>query len=48
MHMQRKGQIRWWKKGDIRGQARFVNRLFGWPRDAFDSPSQYRKLLINP
>ena len=28
MHMLRKGQIRWVKKGDIIGQVRFVNRLF--------------------
>ncbi len=29
MHMIRKGQIRWLKKGDIAGQVRFVNRAFG-------------------
>ena len=29
MHMIRKGQIRWLQKGDIAGQLRFVNRVFG-------------------
>jgi transposase, IS6 family len=29
MHMIRKGQIRWIKKGDIAGQVRFVNPVFG-------------------
>jgi transposase, IS6 family len=29
MHMIRKGQIRWLAKGDILGQVRFVDRLFG-------------------
>ena len=29
MHMIRKGQIRWLKKGDIAGQVHFVNRAFG-------------------
>jgi hypothetical protein len=29
MHMIRKGQIRWLKKGDIVGQVHFVNRAFG-------------------
>jgi transposase-like protein len=29
MHMIRKGQIRWIKKGDIAGQVRFINRVFG-------------------
>jgi transposase, IS6 family len=29
MHMIRKGQIRWLKKGDSAGQVRFVNRAFG-------------------
>ena len=29
MHMLRKGQIRWLRKGDILGQVRFVNRCFG-------------------
>ena len=29
MHMIRKGQIRWLKKGDIAGQIRFVNHIFG-------------------
>jgi transposase, IS6 family len=29
MHIIRKRQIRWAKKGDIAGQVRFVNRVFG-------------------
>jgi transposase, IS6 family len=29
MHMIRKGQVRWLKKGDIAGQVRFVNHVFG-------------------
>jgi transposase-like protein len=29
VHMIRKGQIRWLRKGDTVGQLRFVNRLFG-------------------
>jgi transposase, IS6 family len=29
MHMIRKGQIRWVKKGNIAAQVRFVNRIFG-------------------
>jgi hypothetical protein len=29
MHRIRKGQIRWLKKGDIAGQVRFINRVFG-------------------
>jgi len=29
MHMIRKGQIRWLKKGDVAGQIHFVNRTFG-------------------
>ncbi|MBV8810562.1 MAG: hypothetical protein JO033_17985 [Acidobacteriaceae bacterium] len=29
MHMIRKGQIRWLKKGDVAGQVHFVNRTFG-------------------
>ncbi|HSU32851.1 MAG TPA: IS6 family transposase [Bryobacteraceae bacterium] len=29
MHMLRKGQIRWVKRGDIIGQVRFVNQVFG-------------------
>jgi len=29
MHMIRKGQIRWLKKGDVAGQIHFVNRAFG-------------------
>jgi transposase, IS6 family len=29
MHMIRKGQVRWLKKGDIAGQVRPVNRVFG-------------------
>jgi transposase, IS6 family len=29
MHMIRKGQIRWLKKGDIAEQVRLVNRIFG-------------------
>jgi transposase, IS6 family len=28
MHMIRKGQIRWLKKGDVAGQIHFVNRAF--------------------
>ncbi len=31
MHMIRKGQIRWLKKGDVAGQIDFVNRAFGLP-----------------
>jgi len=29
MHMLRKGQIRWVKRGDIAEHVRFVNRIFG-------------------
>jgi transposase, IS6 family len=29
MHMIREGQIRWLNKGDIAGQVRFINRVFG-------------------
>jgi transposase, IS6 family len=29
MHMPRKGQIRWLRKGDIAGQVRFINYVFG-------------------
>jgi transposase, IS6 family len=29
MHMIRKGQIRWLKKGDVAGEVHFVNRAFG-------------------
>jgi transposase, IS6 family len=29
MHMIRKGQVRWLAKGDVVGNVRFVNRLFG-------------------
>ena len=29
MHLIRKGQIRWLKKGDVGGQVRFVKRAFG-------------------
>jgi hypothetical protein len=29
MHTIKKGQVRWWAKGDILGQVRFVERLFG-------------------
>ena len=29
MHMLRKGQIRWLRKGDIAGQVRFINYVFG-------------------
>ncbi len=29
MHMIRKGQIRWLQKGNVVGQVRFVNRVFG-------------------
>ncbi len=33
MHMIRKGQIRWLKKGDVAGQIQFVNRAFGLAED---------------
>ena len=29
MHMIRKGQVRWLSKGDVVGQVRFIQRLFG-------------------
>src|SRR6266436_2496093 len=29
MNMIRKGQVRWLAKGDVAGQVRFINRLFG-------------------
>lgn len=29
MHVIRKGQIRWLQKGNVIGQVRFVNRVFG-------------------
>jgi IS6 family transposase len=29
MHMIRKGQVRWWDKGDVIGQRQFIHRLFG-------------------
>ena len=29
MNMLRKGQIRWLAKGDVVGQAKFIQRLFG-------------------
>jgi transposase-like protein len=31
MNMIRKGQVRWLAKGDIKGQVRFIERLFGVP-----------------
>jgi transposase, IS6 family len=29
MHLIRKGQIRWWPKGDVVGQRQFIHTLFG-------------------
>ena len=29
MNMIRKGQVRWLAKGDVVGQAKFIQRLFG-------------------